>query len=196
MDILCVGVGHMEKKKASKLEKQQDKSEVIQGETNRGRKVMNLIANTSIILMSTLMGGFSEIMVNTMGTAVSGIAGAMGGEEAGEKVNQEFEQKRPEINEKIAKLISDARKDIYAQMGQKQEEIEPFLSDPVFDVGPKKVDEYDFNLPKLTEEIDDASLAQYTQLLLSEDANFSELFKTLGDWLNSLPKLPEKTNKE
>jgi len=196
MDILCIGRGRVEKKKASKIEKQQEKSGVIQGETSRGRKVMNLIANTSIILMSTLMGGFTEIMVNTMGTAVSGMAEAMGGEEAGEKVTQELEQKRPEINEKITKLISDARKDIYAQMGQKQEEIEPFISDPVFDVGPKKVDEYDFNLPKLTEEIDDASLAQYTQLLLSEDANFSELFNILGDWLNSLPKLPEKTNKE
>ncbi len=185
----------MGKKKASKVEKQQDKSEVLQGETSRGRKVMNLIANTSIILMSTLMGGFSELMVNTMGAAASGMAGAMGGEEAGEKVNREFEQKRPEINEKMKGLISEARKDIYAQMGQKQEEIEPFLSDPVFDVGPKKVDEYDFNLPKLTEEIDDASLAQYTKLLLSEDAKFSELFKALGDWLNSLPKLPEKTSK-
>ena len=40
-----------------------------------------------------------------------------------------------------------------------------------------------------------ASLAQYTKLLLSEDAKFSELFKALGDWLNSLPKLPEKTSK-
>ena len=130
-----------------------------------------------------------------MGTAVSGMAEAMGGEEAGEKVNQEFEQKRPEINKKMTELISDARKDIYAQMGQKQEEIDPFLSDSVFDVGPKKVEEYDFNLPKLTEEIDDASLAQYTKLLMSEDANFSELFKALVDWLNSLPKLTEKTNK-
>lgn len=196
MDILCIERGHVEKKAPSKIEKQQDNSKFIQGETSQGRKVMNLIANTSIILMSTLMGGFSELMVNTMGTAVSGMAGAMGGEEAEKKVSQEFEQKRPEINEKMTKLISDVRKDIYAQMGQKQEEIEPFLSDPVFYVGPKKVDEYDFNLPKLTEEIDDASLAQYTQLLLSEDANFSELFKTLGDWLNSLPKLPEKTSKE
>jgi hypothetical protein len=193
---LRIGRGLVRKKKVSKMEKQQDKSEVIEGETCRGRKVMNLIANTSIILMSTLMGGLSEVMVNTMGAAASGMAGAMGGEEAGEKVNREFEQKRPEINEKMTQLISDARKDIYAQMGQKQEEIEPFLSDPVFDVGPKKVDEYDFSLPKLTEEIDDASLAQYTKLLLSEDANFSELFKALGDWMNSLPKLPEKTNKE
>ena len=129
---------------------------------------MNLIANTSIILMSTLMGGFSELMVNTMGAAASGMAGAMGGEEAGEKVNREFEQKRPEINEKMTQLISEARKDIYAQMGQKQEEIEPFLSDPVFDVGPKKVDEYDFNLPKLTEEIDDDCIAGSVHEVVAE----------------------------
>ena len=57
----------------------------------------------------------------------------------------------------------------------------------------KKIEAYEFKLPKLTEELDDASLARYAQLLVSEDPCFSALFDELGDWMNALPKFPEKT---
>jgi len=178
----------------SERQGEQDRDVVSPREPGRERKIMNLIVNTSIILMSTLMGGLSQVMVDTMGMAASGMAGAMGGEKAGEEVSQEFEQKRPEIDEKMKTMISDIRKDVYVQLGEKGKEIEPFLSDPVFDLGPKKVEAYDFKLPKLTEELDDASLARYAQLLVSEDPGFSALFNELGDWMNALPKFPEKSN--
>jgi uncharacterized membrane protein len=186
------------KKEASGIEKQdtQDKDELLLNETSREKKIMNLVVNTSIILMGTLMGGLSQVMVDTMGAAASGMAGAMGGEEAGEKVSQEIKQKRPEVDKKMKEMIADVRKDIYAQMAQKQNEIEPFLSDPVFDIGPQKVDKHQFDVPKLTEELDDATLAHYTQLLLTEDSAFSEMFKEITEWLNTLPKFPEQTNKE
>jgi len=102
-------------------------------------------------------------------------------------------RRTPEINEKMKTMISDIRKDVYVQLGQKGKEIEPFLSDPVFDLGPKKVEAYEFKLPKLTEELDDASLASYAQLLVSEDPCFSALFDESGDWMNALPKISEKT---
>jgi uncharacterized membrane protein len=186
------------KKEASGIEKQdtQDKDELLLNETSREKKIMNLVVNTSIILMATLMGGLSQVMVDTMGAAASGMAGAMGGEEAGEKVSQEIKQKRPEVDKKMKEMIADVRKDIYAQMAQKQNEIEPFLSDPVFDIGPQKVDKHQFDVPKLTEELDDATLAHYTQLLLTEDSAFSEMFKEITEWLNTLPKFPEQTKKQ
>jgi len=91
-------------------------------------------------------------------------------------------------------MMSEMRAGIYEQIEQKRQEIEPFLSDPVFDLGPRKIDEYEFGLPKLSEELDDAALAQYVLLLESEDAKFGELFKFLSEWMNSLPALPGKTN--
>ena len=169
---------------------------VLPGETGREKKIMNLIVNTSIILMSTLMGGLTEAMMNLTGSMASGMAGAVGGEETGEEVSKEFKQKLPEVNDKMKAMISDVRKDLYIQMEQKKSEIEPYLSDPVFDAGPKKVDEYDFGLPKLTQELDDGTIAQYAYLLVSEDQTFGELFGAVSDWMNTIPMPPKKTGEK
>jgi len=166
------------------------------GKTDREKKIMNVVANTSIILVSMLMGGLTEALMAATGTVASGIAGAAGGEEAGKKASREFKQKLPEVDEKMKAMIMDVRKDLYVQIEQKRKEIEPFLSDPVFDVGPKKIDAYDFELPKLTEELDDGTIAQYTCLLASEDPSFAALFKELTNWMNTLPTFPNKTNRK
>jgi len=89
-------------------------------------------------------------------------------------------------------MISDIRKGLYEQMEQKRKVIAPLISEPVFDLGPETIEKYDFGIPKLTQELDDSTLAQYTYLLLSEDAKFGELFGLLGDWMNSLPQFPSK----
>ena len=172
------------------------KDGVLQSKTGRSDEIMNAMVNTSVILMSTMMGAFTQVIVNATGAMASGLAGAMGGEEAGEKVTEEFNQKLPEVDAKMKILISDIRKDLYAQMGQKKKEIEPLLSDPVFEVGPKIIEKYDFKLPKLTRELDDNALAQYSQLLVSEDSRFAKMFRELTEWLNSLPKIPEQTNRK
>ena len=161
-------------------------------ELNRENKILNAVINTSIILMSTLMDGFSEIMIGAAGAMASGMAEAVAGEEAKEEVEKEFKQNLPEVSEKMRSMISDMRTDLYEQMEQKRKEIKPLIADPIFDVGPDTIEKYDFGIPKLTQELDDTALAQYTYLLLSEDATFGELFSALGDWMNSLPQFPDK----
>lgn len=161
-------------------------------ENNREKRIMNAIVNTSIILMSTLMGGFAEFMATTVGTMASGMAEATGDKEASENIQKEIKQKLPEVTDKMKAMMSDVRKDIYSQMAQKREEIEPFLSDPIYDAGLSKIDKYDFGIPKLTEELDDEALTQYSYLLISEDATFAELFKELTEWMNTLPTPPKE----
>ncbi len=146
------------------------------------------MANTSVILMSTIMGAFTDVIVNATGAMASGMAEAMGGKEAADNVNREIKQGLPEIDEKMKAMISDLRKDIYSQMKQKKQELMPLLSDPAFEVGPKIIEKYDFKLPKLTEELDDNALTQYSQLLVGEDIRFAKMFKELAEWINSLPK--------
>ena len=186
--ILCFG--------RHKMTEEERGDAVLSGETGREKKIMNLIVNTSIILMSTLMGGLTEAMMNMTGAMASGMAGALGGEETGEEVRQEFKAKLPEVDDKMKAMISDVRKDMYLQMEQKKSEIAPHLSDPVFDVGPSKVDEFDFGLPKLTEELDDGTIAQYAYLLVSEDKTFGELFGAVSDWMQNLPIPPKKTEEK
>jgi hypothetical protein len=123
-----------------------------------------------------------------MGTVASGMVEAFGGKEASDKVDQEIKQGFPEIDEKMKAGISDLRKEIYSQMNQKRLELEQALSDPAFEVGPKIIEKYDFNLPKLTQALDDTALSKYSQLLISKDESFSKMFKELTEWIDSLPK--------
>ena len=66
---------------------------VLLGDANRAQRIVNVVTNVSVLLMSTMMGAFSQIMVDTTGAVASGMAGALGGEEAGEKVEKEMKQK-------------------------------------------------------------------------------------------------------
>ncbi len=169
---------------------------VLPSEPDRETKILNAMANTSILLMSTMMGAFTNLMVAATSGMASGMVEAMGGKEAEDKVSQEIKQGTPEINEKMKAMISDIRKDIYAQMTKKKQEFESLLSDPTFDVGPKIIEKYNFKLPKLTQELDDNALSQYSQkLLIREDESFAKMFKELAEWIGSLPK-PDETNKQ
>jgi hypothetical protein len=162
-------------------------------ELSREDKIMNTIVNTSILLMSTFMGGFNELVVNVTSEFASGMTEAFAGEESGKEAREKVKQKLPEVNDKMRTMISDMRKDIYLQMEQKNKEIAPFMTDAVFDLGPQKVDAYDFGIPKLSSRLDDDTIAQYSYLLVSKDETFAELFGQIIEWLNSLPKAPKDT---
>jgi hypothetical protein len=164
-------------------------------ELSREDKITNTIINTSILLMGTLMGGLSEIMVNVTSEMAAGITEAFAGQKAGAETREKLTHKLPEVNDKMKAMISEMRKDIYAQMKAKEKDIAPFMNDPVFDLGPQTVDKYDFGIPKLTTNLDDDTLAKYSLLMIGEDAKFSELFAKLMDWLNSLPKTPDTPTK-
>ena len=188
----------MARKKMSKTKKQTPKVKDTAPQTmgEQGDKIINSMVNTSVLLASIMMGAFTQVFVKATDAMASGMAEAFGGKEAGDHVNQEIHRKLPEIDEKMKAMISEMQKDVYSQIRQKKQEIEPLLSDPIFEAGPKIVEKYDFKLPKLTKELDDNTLAQYAQLLLSEDKQFTEMFKELTEWINSLPKPTEEDKKK
>jgi hypothetical protein len=66
-------------------------------------------------------------------------------------------------------------------MREKRREFESLLSDPAFDFGPRIIEKYEFKLPKLTEELDDNTLSQYSQLMLTEDVSFAKMFKEMAE---------------
>jgi hypothetical protein len=159
----------------------------LRSETLRNKKIMNLIANTNIILLSTLED-LADLMMTTMGAVSSEMAGAFGGEDARKEVDGEFKQKLPEVHEKLKAVVSDVRQDVYRQIEQKRQDIEPLLSDSRFDNVLRIAEAYDFQLPKLTEELDDETHAAYLHLLISEDPKFNEMFKKLTSLMNAMQK--------
>ncbi len=161
--------------------------------TDRAQRILNSLMNTTILLMSQMMGIFSQVLVGTIGAVATEMTTAFAGEEEGQRVEQEMQQKLPEVDEKMKATISEMRNDIYAQIGQNRNEIEPYFSDVVYDRGPEIIEKYDFGLPRLTEELNDDTIAQYSLLIAKEDPRFMEMFTGLLDWMNSLPKMPEKS---
>ena len=157
--------------------------ENLQSMTVRNKKIMNLIANTNIILLSTLED-LADLMMDSMGAVAAGIAKAIDGEAVTDVY--EVEQDPPVVNEKVKAVVSDVRQDVYRQMKQKKDSIEKYLPDPRFDDALKIVDAYEFKLPKLTEELDEATLTAYFQLLITENPKFNEMFKKLTTLMNEM----------
>jgi hypothetical protein len=157
----------------------------------RSRRIMNVMANTGIIMMVTLVDGFAQTMMDVAGAMAEGMTEAFEGEEAAEQVAREIEERTPEAKGQMMGMISEMRQQLYGQMAQKVGEIGPLLNDRVFDKGPEMVDVYEFGLPRLTEELDDATIAEYAKLLVQEDKYFTEMFGELTAWMNGLPQLPK-----
>lgn len=161
---------------------------------DREKKILNTMVNSSILIMSTVMGVSGATMAKVTGAVASGMAEALE-EGQGAKVAGEVEAKLPEATEEMRRMVSDMRRDMYAQMGKKMAEIRPQLADPVFDGGPRIVEKHDFGIPPLTEELDDAQLAEYARMMAAEDPKFLEMFKELTGWMNTLLKMPGKDEK-
>ena len=167
---------------------------VLEGNENdpdRARHIMNTMANTGIIMMVTLMDGFAQTMIGAAGAMAAGMAEAFGDEGSSDQVAEDIENKTPEAKEQMMGMVSEMRTQLYGQMAEKSEEIGPLLDDRIFDKGPEIVEVYEFGLPKLTEELDDETIAEYARLLVQEDRYFTEMFGELTAWMNSLPELPK-----
>jgi len=157
----------------------------------RTRRIMNVMANTGVIMMVTLMDGFAQTMLGAAGAMASGMAEALGDEEAADQAAEDIERGAPEAKQQMMGMVSELREQLYAQMAEKAEQITPLLADRTFDRGPEIVDTYEFGLPRLTEELDDATIAEYAKLLVQEDRFFTEMFGKLSTWMNGLPQLPK-----
>jgi hypothetical protein len=96
-------------RKKLRTEKENTKIEhaTLPSESDRETKILNAMANTSVLLMRSMMGAFTNLMVDATSAMDSGMAEAMDGKEAQDKVSQEIIQGIPEVNEKIKAMISD-----------------------------------------------------------------------------------------
>lgn len=164
---------------------------VPKDDPDRARHIMNTMANTGIIMMVTLMDGFAQTMLEATGAMAAGMSEAFGDDDASEQVAEDLEEKMPEAKGQMMSMVSEMRQQLYEQMAQKADEIGPLLADRLFDKGPEIVDVYEFGLPKLTEELDDETIAEYAKMLVQEDKFFTEMFDELTVWMNGLPQLPK-----
>lgn len=170
------------------------KKKVSNDSSDEEEKIIYALVNTGLILTCSMMSGITKATVNMAGEMNSGIANAIGKKEVADEIKSEIKEKMPEVDVKLKSMYSDMRKNIYSQIDENKKKITDSysLSDPIFKEGLKIIEKYNFNLPKLTGELEDETLEKYMWLLTSNDANFSEMFKVLVRWMNSLPKDKEE----
>jgi len=160
-------------------------------DNDREGKILNLLCNTSLVLMTMLTEAVSQMfttigkgMMDALSTCVGGSANA----------SIDLDDLEKQIPEKLRTELMTMKKDLQQQFYAKKHEIGTFLADPRFDTGIGIVERTQLPLPKLTEDLDERSLFAYLALLQTEDAKVSAMFKELFEWMNSLPQLGKKAD--
>jgi len=73
-------------------------------------------------------------------------------------------------------------------MKEKKEKITSLIADKRLDEGIAIVERYNFNLPRLSCDLDERSLLGYMTLLQQNDEQFTKMFQELLEWMKDLPQ--------
>jgi hypothetical protein len=156
---------------------------------DRETKILNLLCNTSLVLMTMLTEAVSQAftsltkeMVNALSTSV----------DASQDASTNLDALEKNIPEKFRAEMMTMKNDLQKQLNEKKQQLTGLLSDPRFDTGIAIAERASIPLPKLTQDLDERSLYGYLALLQTEDPTVSAMFKELFEWMNTLPKFDNK----
>jgi hypothetical protein len=175
-------VNHMPKKMMKQATKH-----VPETAQDRETKILNIMANTSILLMSLMTDAFSGAFAGMAAGMAQAVTEGLGAEK--EPANmKKIEQVKTEIPKQMIAQIVQMKADMKGQLRAKKEEIEKTIADPRFDAGITIAEQYDFGVPNLTHDLDERSLLKYIALLKANDARCTKMFQELMEWMKSLPQ--------
>jgi hypothetical protein len=97
---------------------------------------------------------------------------------------------KKEFPKQMMEQMVSLKADMTKQLQGKKQEIGKMIADPAFDKGIFIVEQYDFSLPSLTQELDELSLLRYIALMKADNPVFLKMFQELMDWMKSVPQPP------
>jgi len=180
-------VTHMTKNKTTQPNKPAEKKD-----ENRETKILNVLCNTSILLMTIMTEAFSEMFTTISKEMMTAVATGLGAPEDATKKIDALHQQLPDH---LRKELITMKNDLAKHLMEKKAELSPLLADPIFDQGVAIVERTPFSLPLLTQDLDEHSLLGYLTLLQTNDPRATTMLKELLEWMNSLPQ-PEKKEKK
>lgn len=160
-------------------------------EDDRETKILNLLCNTSLVLMTMITEAFSQVFTNLTKEMVSAFTTNLG---APQDTSGGIEDLQKNLPDALRKELMTMKKDLQKQLNEKRQNLGSLLSDPRFDTGITIVERTSIPLPKLTQDLDERSLFGYLALLQTNDPQVTAMFKELFEWMNTLPQ-PEKKEK-
>jgi len=165
----------------------QAKGHVPETTQDRESKILNIMSNTSILLMSLMTDAFSGVFAEMATGMAQAVTEGLGAEK--EPTNTEkIERVKTEIPKQMIAQVVQMKADMKGQLQAKKEKIEKMIADPRFDAGITIAERYDFGVPNLTHDLDERSLLKYIELLKANDARCTKMFQELMEWMKSLPK--------
>lgn len=156
---------------------------------SREAKIMNVICNTTILLMSIMTEAFTSMFTKLskeMITAITTVLDAPA--DTIKEINGKTNIIKNELPKQIRQQLLALKKDVTVQMKEKKEKFASLIDDKSFDGGIEIVERYNFNLPKLSCDLDERSLLGYMILLQQNDEQCTKMFQELLEWMKDLPQ--------
>jgi hypothetical protein len=162
---------------------------VEQNTQARETKILNVICNTSLLLMSAVTEAFSEVFTTLSKEMITAITTSLDdSEDTTKEINKKTDNLQKELPRQIREQMLAMKTDITTQLQEKKEKLGPLLADPRFDDGITIVERYKFNLPALTQDLDERSLLGYIALMQANEPRFTTMFQELLEWMKKLPQ--------
>ena len=171
--------------------KMSSKNSIPRDLNNQGRetKILNVICNTTILLMSimteALTGIFTKLskeMIAAINTGLDTPADTI------KEIRGETNNIQSELPKQIREQLLAMKIDVTTQMKEKKEKFASLIADKRFDEGIAIVERYNFNLPQLSCDLDERSLLGYMTLLQQNNEQFTKMFQELLEWMKDLPQ--------
>jgi hypothetical protein len=164
------------------------KREMNQGSKSiqdRESKILNLMGNTTILLMSLMTDAFSDAFTGMAVGMAEAMATGLGAEQK-QTDSKKIKQAKSELSKQMVTEIVRLKADMKDQMNEKRQKIGTRIADARFDAGIAIAEKYDIGLPSLTRDLDTKVLLKYLARLKSNDASCTAMFQELMAWMTSV----------
>ncbi len=158
---------------------------------NQGRetKILNVICNTWILLMSIMIEAFTGVFTKLSKEMITAITTGLGtSTDTIKDVDRKTDNIQNELPKQMSEQLLAMKGDITAQLREKKEKLASIIADKKFDKGIAIVERYNFSLPKLSCDLDERSLLGYLALLQENNEQFTKMFQELLEWMKDLPQ--------
>jgi uncharacterized protein YdcH (DUF465 family) len=155
----------------------------------RETKILNVICNTSFLLVSIMTEAFNDIFTKMSKEMITTITTGLGApNDTIKEINGGADNIQKELPKQMREQLLAMKIDIITQLEEKKDELATIIADKRFDEGIAIVERYKFSLPKLNCDLDERSLFGYITLLKENDEQFNKMFQELLEWMKNLPQ--------
>jgi len=171
------------------MSKKEKKFVMIQGAKpaqDRESKILNIMVNTSVLLMSLMTDAFSGAFAEMAAGMAEAVATGLGGTDKEQTEREKIKQVKTEIPKQMVTQVIQMKADMIQQLEAKKNELGKKIADPKFDAGIGIVERYDFGIPKMTQDLNEVALLKYIALLKANDAQCTKMFQELMEWMKAI----------